>query len=255
MKEELKEKIKEIINTKKFHIIMVVGIIIFILLIVGVITIKYSVEGDTNLPFELSKISVISSVKGEDNVEDTENKWNIKVNQNNDVYLYIKKNENNKETEVIKNITINNFNVIKAPQKGELKIYRPDNTNDNTVFSNKQEFDTDEIKYNGDLNASIKDMKIANQGGLVVFRYAIDNIGNYISNEDEQIEHSNLLKKIEVSNEELKFKVSFDIYIELESNKTYKSNIELELPVKNVVDNGVQSEEVDNLKKIVFKRI
>ena len=251
----MKEIVKDFLNTKQFHIIMVISIILLILLIVGVVAIKYNVEGDTNLPFELSKISVISSTKGEDNIEDTENKWNIKVNQNNDVYLYIKKNEKNKDTEVIKNITINNFNIIQAPQKGELKIYKPDNTNPNAVFSNKQEFETNEIKYVGDLNASVKDMKIANQGGLVVFRYAIDNIGSYISNEDEQIEHSELLKKIEVKNEELKFKVSFDAYIELESNKTYKSNIELELPVKNVVDDGVQSEEFDNLKKVIFKRI
>ena len=84
----MKEKITKIINTKEFHICMVIFIIVVILFISGVIILKYNVEGETNLPFDLSKITVISSVEGADN-EDAQNKWNISVNQNNDIYLYI----------------------------------------------------------------------------------------------------------------------------------------------------------------------
>ena len=98
-------------------------------------------------------------------------------------------------------------------------------------------------------------MKISNQGGLVVFRYAINNLGNYISNDDEQINHSELLKKLNVNNDDLKFKVSFDIYITLNGGKVYKSNIDLELPVNDVVNQGIQSMEYTNLENIVFKRM
>ena len=98
-------------------------------------------------------------------------------------------------------------------------------------------------------------MKISNQGGLVVFRYAINNIGKYVSNDDEQINHSELLKKLNINNDDLKFKVSFDIYITLNGGKTYKANIDLDLPINDVVNQGTQSMEYTDLKDIVFKRM
>ena len=54
MEEKLKDKIKQFINTKQFHMCMV-GLIMFsILFIVGVVSLKYHVEGEINLPFEVS---------------------------------------------------------------------------------------------------------------------------------------------------------------------------------------------------------
>ena len=98
-------------------------------------------------------------------------------------------------------------------------------------------------------------MKISNQGGLIVFRYAVSDIGNYISNDDEQINHSELLKKLSVNNDDLKFKISFDITINLDSKKSYKANMSLDLPIGNVVDDGMQSTENNDLDSIIFKRI
>ena len=101
----------------------------------------------------------------------------------------------------------------------------------------------------------IKDMKIANQGGLVVFRYVIEDLGNYTSNEDGEINHNELLKKLAINNDDLKFNVSFDININLDSNKSYKANVNLELPIGNVVDDGIQSKENTDSENIVFKRM
>ena len=50
-------------------------------------------------------------------------------------------------------------------------------------------------------------------------------------------------------------KVSFDIYITLNGGKVYKANIDLELPVNDVVNQGTQSMEYTDLKNIVFKRM
>ncbi len=249
----MKEKIKKIINTTQFHICMVAFIVITILLVVSVISLKYSVEGEANLPFYLSKISIISSVEGIDN-QNTENMWDLNVNQNNDIYLYIKKNDDYNETEVIKDITLENFNIIQNPQKGEVKLLKPDNNIESVIFKNTIENQVDKIQYIGSIDSSIKDLKISNQGGLVVFRYAINNIGNYISNEDEQINHSELLKRLSINNDDLKFSVSFDIYINLNSQKTYKANAYLDLPVNDVVNDGTQSIEYTDLENIVFKR-
>ena len=250
----MKDKIKQFINTKQFHMCMV-GLIMFsILFIVGVVSLKYHVEGEINLPFEVSKISIISSVEGID-TEDTTNKWNLKVNQNNDIYLYIKKNDEYKETEVIESVKLENFNIEQAPKVGEVKLLKPDSNVESVIFKNIAEDETDYIEFMGSMDSSIKDMKISNQGGLVIFRYAINNIGNYISNDDVEINHSELLKKLSINNEDLKFKVTFDIYINLSSEKKYKSSIDLEFPVNDVVNQGTQSMEFTDLKNIVFKRM
>ena len=41
-----------------------------------------------NMPFSISKISIISTVDGQD-VENSEHKWEKIVNQNNDIYIYV----------------------------------------------------------------------------------------------------------------------------------------------------------------------
>ena len=250
----MKEKIQQIINTKQFHIIMLLFIIFAILFVVGIISLKYNVEGEGNLPFYISKISIISNVEGTD-VEDNTNKWNLQVNQNNDIYLYIKKNDDYKDTEIIENVKLNNFNIEQNSKIGEIKLLKPDSNVESVIFKNITENEVDNIEYIGDMDSSIKEMKISNQGGLVVFRYAINNLGNYVSNDDEQINHSELLKKLNVNNDDLKFKVSFDIYITLNGGKVYKSTVDLELPVNDVVNQGTQSMEYTDLENIVFKRM
>lgn len=250
----MKDKIKQILNTKQFNIIMVAFIIFSILFITSVISLKYVVEGENNLPFNVSKISVISTIEGRD-IEDEANKWNLKISQNNDVYLYIKKNDNYKETEVIDSIKLDNFNIEKYSNIGDIKLFKADNNAENVIFKNILENEVQSIEYIGDLESSIKEQKISNQGGLVVFRYSVEDIGNYISNEDEEIEHNDLLNKLSISNDDLKFKVSFDIFINLNSKKSYKSNVSLEFPVNDVVNNGTQSKEYNNLDDIVFKRM
>lgn len=250
----MKDKLKRFINTKQFHICMVGFIMFFILFMAGMISLKYNVEGEMNLPFYLSKMSVISSIEGID-VEDSINKWNLAVNQNNDIYLYIKKNDEYKDTEIIKSIELNNFNIEQKPKIGEIKLLKPDNNAESVIFKNISENEVDKIEFIGGMESNIKDLKISNQGGLVVFRYSINNIGNYISNNDEEINHSELLKKISIDNNDLKFKVTFDIFINLNSGKTYKSNIELELPIDDIVNQGIQSKEYTDLTNIVFKRM
>ena len=254
MEEKLKDKIRQFINTKQFHIIMVLFIIFLILFTAGVIVLKYNIEGEGNLPFNVSKISVISNVEGVD-TDDKTNKWNLQVNENNDIYIYIKKNDEYKDTEIIESIRLENFNIEQNSKIGEIKLFKPDSNIDSVIFKNISENETDKVEYIGSMDSSIKEMKISNQGGLVVFRYAINNIGKYVSNDDEQINHSELLKKLNINNDDLKFKVTFDIYITLNGGKVYKSNINLELPVNDVVNQGTQSMEYTDLKNIVFKRV
>ena len=243
---------REIFNKKAFHISVIIVIIVVILFIVGILVLRYYVEGETNLPFELTKITIISNAEGID--EQSENKWDFTINQNNDIYLYIEKNENYGKTEVIDNITLTNFRIEKNSEIGEQKIYKPDSNAENVTFQNIQENEVQEIIYTGDLETDIKASKISNQGGLIVLRYANNNIGRYQSNEEEEINHNELLKKIGINEDDLKTKITFDLAINLKSGKTFFSTVSLELPVEGIVENGVTSREITDLDDIIFKR-
>ncbi len=81
-----KEKKSKIIKKYIFISFLALSIIISTLLIV-----KYNVEGEKNLPFEIEKISIKSSLDTKSN--QSENIWDLSIIQNNDIYIYFKKNE------------------------------------------------------------------------------------------------------------------------------------------------------------------
>lgn len=93
-----------------------ITLIIIALLIVVFIMYKYNVEGEKNMPFKLTKISIISTANGVPN-EETRDRWNLNLIQNNDMYFTFEKNENFKNITYIKRIAIENINIVRAPRK------------------------------------------------------------------------------------------------------------------------------------------
>ena len=247
----MKEKIKYLMSTKAFHICMVIVMISVILFALGIIVLKYNVEGETNMPFNLNKITIISSQEGIDK-EAGENRWAFDISQNNDIYLYIEKNKNYTEQEAIKSIVIDSINVEKEQQEN-IKFYKPNSSEIGGIFSNTEENKIQTIEYTGGMESNLKNLEISNQGGVVVFRYANDKIAEYISNEEE-INHNELLKKIGITEEQLKANINFDLTIKVESGKEYKANISLEMPIQGLIEKGTTSKEITDLKDIVFKR-
>lgn len=241
------------LSKKVFHICMIIVIITAVLFAVGIIILRYQVEGETNLPFEISKISIISAVDGKDN-KDEANKWNINVNQNNDVYIYIDKNNNYNKTEIIDSIIIDNIHINKDIEKGEPHIYRPTEKG-TAMFENNEENLVDQIVYAGDMESNIKQLKISNQGGLIVLRFANDNIATYTSNDAEQVDYNKLLQETKTTYEDLKTTTTFDLTIKLKSGKSFKANISLQIPIEGIVENGTSSKEITETNNIVFKRI
>lgn len=250
----MNQKLKKLVNNKWFHIVIMVVILVILLFILGITVLKYDVEGETNMPFELTKISVISTGEGIDK-ESPNNKWAFDISQNNDIFLYIEKNENYGKTQVIKSVLIDNFNVNKQKQIGDVKIFKPDATSENQIFTNKEENIVDKIEYIGDTNSNFRDLKISNQGDKLAFRFSNKNISSYESNDDEVINHNELLKKANLTIDDIKCNLSFDITIKLESGKEYKGTVNLELPVGNVIDEGTGKAEITDLTDVVFKRI
>ena len=251
----MKEEWKKLTTKKSFHMGMLLLIVIIVLLVLGFVTLRYQVEGETNMPFIISKISIISSSEGIDKDEKVEgNKWNFDINQNNDIYIYVEKNGEYKKQEAIDEIDIENIIVSKQNEKGILKIYKPDVTNPNVIFSNKEEDEIQNITYVADENADMKNLKITNQEGIVAFRIANNKIAEYVAN-DEEINHNDLLKKTNITLEELKINLQFDFIISLNSGKKYKSTINLELPLEGVIEKGTDSKELIDMEKYIFKRM
>lgn len=240
-------------NKKYFNRAMIIVIIAIILFVIGIVVLRYYVEGETNMPFSLSKISVISSSEGLDK-EMADTKWAFNVYQSNDIFLYIDKNDGYGKTEVIKSITISNMQ-IEANKKDNVKIYRPDEQEEKKIFINKEENSVQSIEFAGAMESNLKQLKISNQGGIVAFRCSIDNLAEYKSNEEEEINHYELLKKTGVTQEDLKIKLTFDLRIQLEGGTDYKSTITLDFPIGNVIEEGTTSVEITDVKDFIFKRM
>ena len=131
-------------------------------------------------------------------------------------------------------------------------IYRPCN-NEKELFENTDEFKCEEITFTGEQTTKIQELKISNQGGIVAFRLANQNLGSYVSN-DEEIDYKDLLKKINVLEDEIKTNISFDVTIKLTESKQFKTTINVDLPVEGVIENGKSSKEIEG-KDFVFKRV
>lgn len=167
--EDFNKKVKRIIY---FFIVMFV--IALIVTIICLLMLKYEVEGENNMPFELSQIIAVSTAEGINT--EGESTWNFNLVQNNDIYLHISKNKNYRETEIIKNVTINNFNVKVEPQKGEIVIYRPSREENKTYENSEEYIIEDSLVYEGKESTNLKELQIANQGGVITLRYGVENL-------------------------------------------------------------------------------
>ena len=222
-------------------------------MVVVSVMVKYEVEGEKGLPYSISKIFVVSTVEGTP-IDDGQNIWNINVKQVNDLYFYIDKNAVTEET--IKQITIENFSVTKAPTKGELAIYRPTGDLGKTYTHSEQNYLNDKIVYTGAKIDDLKTLEIANTGGVIGCRMALDNLGNYISNDSTEITYDGkLLQNINVNIDEIKFSLNFDILIETNKNVTYKGTISIDLPADEIIEKGTVGIDKTDLNNIIFKRI
>ena len=228
--------------------------LVILFTIVISIMLKYDVEGEKELPFSISKLLIISTVDGKLN-EDTENIWNIGITQVNDLYMYIDKTVED-DDQTIKEVKIENFVVNKNPNKGKLKVLRPTGEIANLYTHSHQDYINDKIVYTGGVIDDLKSLEISNNGGILGFRVAVEELGNYISNEDEEITYDGkLLSNLGVTVSEISFNISFDIIITTSDNISFKGTINLNMPIDTVIEEGSSSKEITDFSNVVFKRI
>lgn len=245
---EENSKFKKIVKRSIYFLLVVL-----LLAVIGLIILKYHVEGEQNMPFDLSEILVISTAEGHQEKESSKNNWDAEIYQTNDIYLNIKKNKNYKETEVIKSIEIKNISIDEKPPVGSIEIYVPNDEEQTYKYEEENKIDN-EIIYEGDTASDIKNLKISNQGGRIIFRVINKTGKNYISNEEELKHDGTLLNKIGLTSNDVKFKISFDIIINLESEVSFTGKVELELPSGDITTQGITNLDKTDTKDIVFKR-
>ena len=165
-----------------------IALLAVILVIVVTIMMKYNVEGEKNMPFKLSKITIISTAEGiEDSQNDNNVKWKLNILQNNDLYFTISKNENYDKEDIIESVKIENIKIVSEPKVGEIKAYMP-NSSDGRIYQYKDEYViTDKLEYFGSNTNNAKTLEIGNQGGNILMSFTNNGIGTYESNDDDNI--------------------------------------------------------------------
>lgn len=245
MRTQSKNKVKKYI---------LIAVTILILTAVASIILRYYVEGESNMPFKISKIMVISSAQG---IQQGENQssWNLELAQTNDIYIEVSKNKNYHQTEIINKIILSDIKVQTKPEKGTINFYKATIYDNSVLNTTKEYLIQDRIEFKGAEKSNLEGLEIANQGGLILFRCINENVGKYETNDTTEIKHDGtLLAKCGIQNDDIKFKISFNIEIILESGIVYKAYVAQDLPIGNVVDQGVTNYQKTDLTDIVFKR-
>ena len=161
-----KQKKKEIIKA-----VLAVAFLVILICIVGIMMIRYSVEGEKDMPFYLSKITMISTAEGVEHADSIE-KWNMDIYQNNDIYFSIEKSENADEDETIKSVSIENIQITKTPAVGAIKSYMP-NCGEGRAFTYTEDYviQNQSLTYQGGTQTDLKMLQIGNQGGNIAIRF------------------------------------------------------------------------------------
>ena len=228
--------------------------LIITITIVFSIIIKYHVEGEATLPYSIEKILIVSRVDTKTN-EDNENLWNVGLSENNNIFITIKKDSTSTK-DTIKDIKINNFKISTPAKLGKISIYRPTGDLNNLYEYSEQNYLESDITYTGARVDTLKTLEIRNEGGMIGFRVSLEDIGTYISNnyDEELIYDGSLLNKAGISAEDIKFSMSFDLRINLNSGVSFVGTVNLDLPSGDIINEKEPYIELTDFSNIIFKR-
>ena len=138
---------------------------------------------------------------------------------------------------------------------GKIQVYMPNSLDDGLYKYADEYLVNSTLTYTGASADNKKTLEIGNQGGCICISFANMGLGNYKSNDDQEIEQgASILQKMNIANEDLKFKVSFDLVIEVD-DKSYKTNMVMDLPIDELVGQKETHKEITDFKDVIFKRL
>ena len=90
---------------------------------------------------------------------------------------------------------------------------------------------------------------------MIGFRVSLDELGKFVSNENDEISYDgSLLKNANVTNEQIQTNLNFDMIIETNENIKFRGTFSLELPKGNILEEGSSSLEITDFSDVIFKR-
>lgn len=238
---------KNLVKRCLFLVVLAV-IFLFVILIMA----RYEEEGEKQIPFNIAKMLIVSSVNGVQNTE-SEHVWDIEVSQVNDIYVYIERNKN--EDETIKEVVFENFKTY-PEDMSNIKIYRPTGELEKLYLYSTEDYKEKSIAFLGTVKDDMKNLEIANIGGMCGFRLSNENLGKFVSDEEteEIIYDGRLLEKIGISNENVKLKLAFDIIIKTDDGINYRGNVIVDMPGEGLIEEGKTTIEINDFENVIFKR-
>lgn len=244
--------VRNSLKRREIGIYTSIVILTLIAIIIVFIMYKYHVEGEKNMPFNISEFLVISTAQTTGTIINEES-YESNIIQKNDIYISLEKNENYGKDEIIKKVSFSNFKITKTNEKGITNVYRPAMSEKAYDFSENYIVNNG-FEYIGDVVTDTKGevLTIGNQGGVINFSIATTDLGVLTYPKEENLSaDGRLLNRIGTTVEDITAKISFNMTIELESGKSFKSNIVLEIPTGDILTEGVSKQHVE---KLVFKR-
>lgn len=233
---------------KKYISFIIVILVVLLISIIAIFSyskyqnkIAYENEWNKNI-FNITEFAYFSSASATSNDTGNEAKWDINPYQY--VNLAFKVNNQNdytgkKSKNTIKNIQVENFKIIEAPQIGNLSFnyISPENLSLNelkleNVIENNLSY---EVK---DFNEQLDYTKpqINRNGGYISFQIVNSNIKNNFVITDITTPltyNGELLQRAEIDLEDLKYKLAFDVIVTNDLDEQYKCTIEFDAPIKS----------------------
>lgn len=250
------EKNKKIYKENKKKLIMLIILLIILLVILGILfnytynkllnkkmfekDILSFIDKNQKVIFSINKIIFFSSSDAKSKVSTATNFTIENLYTYTDIALFINNNsEENTLENTLKNIKISDIKITKKPLLGKPDIYfksinnfSKSDINEENKISNELEYEVTQ-KNDIDLNQPIIYNNCANP---ITISYINQNIKNDYTMTDVQnpITYSGkLLKRCNITLDEIASAVSFNIEIENAKNQMFKTTVYFEIPYKN----------------------
>jgi len=245
-----------VFNKKMIHTYIVLIAILIVAVVVGLIMLRYSIQGERTMPFTINQMHIISTattMAGSEQVDEY-GQWHMDLIQKNEIYLYIAANPEYRRDEAISSVILDNFRIEKYNEAGQVQLYRQ---YDIGVHNFAEEFLVeDRLEITGNVITDVRALEINNQGGVIGLGVIIRDIARYnlVQGERAQINGITLAEE-GVTAEDIKVTIYFDITIEIVSGNRFRAQHRIELPVGNILENGLEHVIVEDLSGMVFRRI
>lgn len=236
---------------KKYVFVFFICVII---LITAFIMVRYYVEGEENMPFKLDRIIIRSSIDSSE--VDKDNLLKTGLSQENDIFIYIAK-ENNADKKIkISKVEIQNIKITKASEKYNYKVFLPVSNNISTMYKDSsKDYLKEKIEYLAGSADSSERHIINEDGGRIAFRISNQSIGSFELSKDNGVTYNGeLLTELGIKEEELAFNVYMELIIETTEGIRYKTELDFDMPADKFGKSSTKSKTITDFTDVIFKR-